>query len=641
MTTKIKDRFVCVHGHFYQPPRENPWLEDVEKQLSAIPFHDWNARITEECYHPNAAAKILNAQGGTVELINNYLLMSFNFGPTLLTWLKKKSPWTYKQILAADRDSLKLRGGHGNAIAQVYNHIIMPLASRADKITQVHWGLRDFEKTFGRKAEGMWLAECAVDSETLEVLSEAGVKFTILAPRQAGRARLADSDGNWKDVSNAGIDTTRPYHWQGKNGRGLTIFFYNAPVSQAIAFAGLLHSGDRLAEKLLEPSGAPGKVALTHVAVDGETFGHHHRFGEMALAWCLSRLARDNEARLTNYGEFLEKNPPRDEVEIIENTSWSCDHGVERWRSDCGCRVSNNPGWDQKWRAPLRAALDHLRDGIDALYSERAALFVKDPWHARNDYIDVVYDETEAAAAAFFKKHQKHPLEKTEQIMLLNLLEMQRYRIFMFTSCGWFFDDIGGTEAQTILMYAARAIGYAELFSGGRELRWKFTSELIKARSNDPELGTGASIFTYCVDTQTYDARSVAASLAFRFFLGEDLSDQILHGYRVKALETLFSKPHPLSPSLALARVRLTSVRTLDTFELGCVVFQNREKREPWCYIKNDADGAFFANLAGALKDKWQSTPLIDPADALKPFFKHPPLTLDDIFSDDRRELLS
>ncbi len=371
MSVPPAHRFVCVHGHFYQPPRENPWLEAVETQDSAAPYHDWNERITAECYAPNGAARIVDSKNRILRITNNYARMSFNLGPTLLSWMQEKAPLTYAMIRDADRLSQRQFGGHGSAMAQVYNHIIMPLASTRDRETQIAWGIADFEHRFGRMPEGMWLAETAVDLQSLDLLARHGIRFTILAPHQCARVRLLASgtapgateavrDAGWEETPDASVDTTRPYVVQTSPGHSIAVFFYNGPVSRAIAFDGLLNSGEAFAERLLGGFSNGSEAQLVHVATDGESYGHHHRHGEMALAYAL-QLIEEGDAKLTNYGQFLAKFPPTYQAQIVENSSWSCFHGVERWRSDCGCN-GGKAGWNQKWRAPLRKALDQLRD---------------------------------------------------------------------------------------------------------------------------------------------------------------------------------------------------------------------------------------------------------------------------------------
>ncbi|MDR7486577.1 MAG: DUF3536 domain-containing protein, partial [Armatimonadota bacterium] len=368
----------CLHGHFYQPSREHPWLDVVEVDDGAAPFHDWTDRITAECYAPNAAARILDARGRIVRIVNNYEAISFNVGPTLARWLQRHAPDVYQQILQADRRSLAARG-YGNAIAQPYVHLILPLASRRDKLTQVRWGIADFTSRYGRPPDGMWLPETAADTETLAVLAECGIGFAILAPHQAARVRLAPA-GEWVDVLPHALDTTRPYACRPGPDLRIALFFYDGATSQAIAFDRLLESGEALAGRLLSLA-ADAELSgdrLVHVATDGETFGHHHRFGEMALAYAVEVLQRRAGAQLTNYATFLADHPPTHEVQIHERTSWSCAHGVERWRADCGCRM--RPDWHQRWRAPLRAAVDWLKAEVDALFEADGAQVFHDPW---------------------------------------------------------------------------------------------------------------------------------------------------------------------------------------------------------------------------------------------------------------------
>ncbi|HLD48057.1 MAG TPA: glycoside hydrolase, partial [Desulfobaccales bacterium] len=358
------EKYICIHGHFYQPPRENPWLEAIELQDSAFPYHDWNERIAAECYAPNTLSRILDGEGRIIRLPNNYARISFNFGPTLLAWMMDKTPEIYEAILAADRQSQERFSGHGSALAQAYSHMIMPLAHRRDKYTQVLWGIRDFEHRFGRPPEGMWLPETALDIETLDIMAELGLRFTILAPRQAHKVRKI-GQGPWRDVRGGRIDPTTPYLLKLCKGQTINLFFYDGPISQGIAFEDVLERGENLASRLVNAFSAERPwPQLVHIATDGETYGHHRTHGDMALAYALDHLETENSVFLTNYGEFLEKYPPSFEVKILENSSWSCVHGVERWRQDCGCNSGLRPGWSQAWRTPLREALDWLRDTL-------------------------------------------------------------------------------------------------------------------------------------------------------------------------------------------------------------------------------------------------------------------------------------
>ncbi|MCZ6514447.1 MAG: DUF3536 domain-containing protein, partial [Acidobacteria bacterium] len=488
------ERYLCIHGHFYQPPRENPWLETVELQDSAYPYHDWNERITAECYAANASSRILDEKRRIVKITNNYSRMSFNFGPTLLSWLAAFSPQTYQAILDADRESRELFSGHGSALAQSYNHTILPLSNRRDKYTQILWGLRDFEYRFGRKPEGMWLPETAVDLETLDILAELGVRFTLLAPHQARRTRPLGGRA-WKDVSGGQIDPTRPYELRLPSGRTIRIFFYDGPISRAVAFEKLLANGERYAERLLGAfSDQRDWPQMVHIATDGETYGHHHRYGDMALSYALNHIESNQLAKLTNYAEYLERHPPSQTAEIFENSSWSCSHGVERWRSDCGCSSGTNPQWHQRWRGPLRQALDWLRDTLAAGYESRAGELVKDPWAARDDYIDVVLDRSPENIHQFMDRHAAGAWGAAEKTTVLKLLELQRHTLLMYTSCGWFFDELSGIETKQVLQYAGRAIQLGQELIGN-SYETDFLEKLEQAPSNIPEHQNGAHIY--------------------------------------------------------------------------------------------------------------------------------------------------
>ncbi len=506
------DRYLCIHGHFYQPPRENPWLEFIQYQESARPYHDWNERITRECYGPNTRGRLHGKEGRILDLINNYEYMSFNFGPTLLSWLEDSHPWIYSQILDADRAGAARYQGHGNAIAQVYNHIIMPLASSRDKLTQIRWGLADFRHRFGREAEGMWLAETAVDMETLDLMSREGVKFTILSPTQARSVRpmaratksapgagpsKTDSPDYWQDVSEGRIDPTRPYRvlLNDRGDRYIDVFFYDGPLSRAIAYEKILGSAADLLDRIENIfEGHQDGPCLVNVATDGESYGHHFKFGEMALTWLFDHVEKKNHIKLINYGLFLELFPPEKEVKLFENSSWSCAHGVERWRSDCGCSVGRNPEWNQAWRTPLREGMDWLSAQLSSLFQDRAAGILRDPWQARDDYINVLLQDSEDEKEAFLKRQCLRRLKGDERVEIFKLLESQRMSLYMFTSCGWFFDDISGLEARQVLMYAARAMALVKEFATG-DLEAGLMEYLTRALSNDPDFGNGGKIY--------------------------------------------------------------------------------------------------------------------------------------------------
>lgn len=507
------EKFICIHGHFYQPPRENPWLESVELQDSAAPYHDWNERITMECYAPNASARILDGDGKISEITNNYSKISFNFGPTLLAWMKERMPEIHDAIIAADRLSQQNFSGHGSALAQIYNHMILPLANSRDKYTQVLWGIRDFQHRFGRAPEGMWLSETAADTPTLETLAELGVRFTILSPFQAARTREIGRR-NSRDVNGGQIDPTRPYLVKLPSGKKLTLFFYDAPVSQAVAFENLLTSGERLASRLMTAFSDRRQCdQLVHIATDGESYGHHHRHGEMALAYALNYIRNNNLARLTNYGEYLEKHAPTHEVQIHEKSAWSCVHGVGRWMADCGCNSGGHGGWNQGWRTPLRQALDWLRDELAPLYETRAREFLRDPWQARNEYISVILDRSGPSREAFFKEQAARELSDNEKVTVLKLMELQRHAMLMYTSCGWFFDEISGIESVQVVQYAARALQLArELL--GKDLEEGFLKIFQGARSNLRENGDGRTIFEKFVRPAMLDWPRVTAHYA-------------------------------------------------------------------------------------------------------------------------------
>jgi alpha-amylase/alpha-mannosidase (GH57 family) len=507
------NRYVCIHCHFYQPPRENPWLEDVELQDSAYPYHDWNEKITDECYRQNATSRILDQDKKIIEIVNNYSKISFNFGPTLLSWLQRHAPDIYESIIEADKKSQGNFSGHGAAISQAYNHIIMPLANTRDKHTQVMWGIRDFEYRFGRKPEGMWLPETAVDLETLELLAEHEIKFTILAPYQAKRIRRIGSK-QWRKIEDDRIDTTKPYTCQLASGRTINLFFYHRPVALDVVNGRLLKSGEAFAKDLTDILDKnPKKAQLAHIAADGETFGHHHRYADMALAYCLNYIESNNLANVTVYGEYVEKFGPTYEVEIRENTSWGCSHGVERWRGNCGCCYGRYPAGYQQWRTPLREAMDWLRDQLVELYENKMAEYVSDPWILRNEYIDIINDRSVENVENFLLRFTVGELSGDEKVTLLKLLEMQRNALLMYTSCGWFFDDISGIEAVQIMRYANRAIQLAKEINGS-DFETGFKDIVEKAQVNAKKFANGKEVYQALVQPTNIDLNRVGAHFA-------------------------------------------------------------------------------------------------------------------------------
>jgi alpha-amylase/alpha-mannosidase (GH57 family) len=489
-------RYVCIHGHFYQPPREDPWTGEVPRQPSAGGDHDWNARIARECYIPNGRAQVAGEGGRPLATVNNYSFLSFNLGPTLLSWYQKKHPEDYSRVLEADRESVR-RLGHGNAIAQAYVHLILPVASPRDRETVVRWGLADFERRFGRRAEALWLPECAADPEVLGLLAAHGLKYVILSPGQAGRVRPLGS-ARWLPASEA-LDSRRPYRWLSPKDprRGLDVFFYHGELSQSLAFGRLMASSGTAARRI-EAAFAPGRAdELVLLAADGETFGHHEKFADMGLAHLLAYELPAARLPAVNPAYYLSLHPPRWEAELSPGprglgTSWSCAHGLDRWRDDCGCGAE--PGQHQRWRRPLREALDSLRDGLGEVYEREGGRLLKDPWAARDAYVAVLLDPGPEAETRFIGEQAKRPLDDAQRRRVLGLLEMQRLALIMQSSCGWFFSELSGIEAVQNLKYAARAMELAR-GEGGPDLEAGFISELKKAPSNLAEFGDGAGVY--------------------------------------------------------------------------------------------------------------------------------------------------
>lgn len=480
---------LIFHGHFYQPPRENPWTDEVEQEVSAAPYHDWNERIHAECYGPNAAAAVGD------HIVNNYAQISFNFGPTLLSWMEKHHPETYARIIAADKESFSARSGHGNAIAQAYGHAILPLCNDRDRLTQVVWGMVDFRHRFGREPESMWLPETACNDATLDVLIEQGLRFVILAPAQASQYRALGSD-EWHDVADGSIDGSRPYSYfhRDRGGRSIAIFFYNGPLARAIAFEKALTSSERLVRMI---KNASADRPMINIAIDGETYGHHFKFGDLCLAHVLAMEGPREGFSITNYGEFLDRFPPQHEVEVKagphdEGTACSCAHGVSRWIRNCGCHTGGESGWNQEWRGPLRSALNYLRDRAAEGFEELGSKLFNDPWQARNAYIEVLLKR--CSPSGFLAQHARGALAPADEIRAFALLEMQRNALLMFTSCGWFFYDLSGIETIQVMKYAARVIELSDQL-GLPSHRETFLQMLGEAKSNLAEKGTGADIY--------------------------------------------------------------------------------------------------------------------------------------------------
>lgn len=627
------NKYICIHGHFYQPPRENAWLEVIEMQDSAAPFHDWNERINFECYAPNTAARILDTQQNIIKITNNYARISFNFGATLLSWLEKADPETYQLILDADKRSLERFDGHGSAIAQVYSHLIMPLANQRDKETQIIWGIRDFEARFKRKPEGMWLAETAVDTESLELLAKHGVVYTILAPRQAKAIRKLEA-ADWKSVNEGTIDTRIPYLCKLPSGNTITLFFYDGNIAKGVAFEGLLNNGKNFAARLLGGFSNNNEPQLVHIATDGESYGHHHRYGEMALADCLHYIEENKLATVTNYGAYLDKFPPLFEAQIHENSSWSCVHGVERWRSNCGCNSGGHPGWTQTWRGPLRDTLNWLRDELIPIYEKEAARFVKDVWAARDEYIDVILSRNDRAIQDFIKKHADRTLSPDETIALLRVMEMQRHAILMFTSCGWFFDEISGIETNQILQYANRAIYYANQV-GDVDLHEAFIQKLAAAPSNAYE--NAAASYKKNVAPARVDLVRVGMHYAASSLFEEYPEELELFNYRAKS--TLFERYEAGNQKLAFG---ITSVHSKITYSdkhfSFAVLYLGQLNIIGGISLSMDRDD--FERMADDLLLAFRNTDLGTVISFMQSYFGEEKFTVQQLFQDEKRKIL-
>jgi alpha-amylase/alpha-mannosidase (GH57 family) len=632
----MMERFLCIHGHFYQPPRENPWLEAVEIQDTAYPYHDWNERITAECYATNTASRILDGNGRIEDIVSNFAKISFNMGPTLFSWLEKNAPDIYGSILEADRLSQEWRSGHGAAIAQPYNHMIMPLANPKDKETQTVWGIRDFERRFGRLPEGMWLPETAVDIETLEVLSSLGIKFTILAPHQAKSIRPIGEE-NWVDVSESRVDPSRAYSCPLPSGRQIALFFYDAPISHAVAFEEILKSGEAFAKRLIEGfSGEREEPQIVHIATDGESYGHHHKFGDMALAYALNYVERNKLARITNYGEYLDMHSPQYEAEIFENTSWSCSHGVERWRADCGCSPGIHRHWNQKWRKPLRETLDWLRDELAMRYTQKAPEYLKDPWAARDDYIDVILDRSEKSADAFIDKHAAHPLGPSEKVFAIKLLETQRHAMLMFTSCGWFFEDVSGIETVQVLQYAGRAVQLAkEVFR--HSLERDFLRRIEKAESNIPENENGRAIYEKRVRPCIVDLQKVGAHFAISSLFEEYPEEAWIYCYSIKVDD--YRKSQAGEMELVSGRCRIASEITGE-FEDLVIGVLHLGKHDFNCGVRRYAGEKSYNRITGEMTEAFEEGAFADIVRLTDKHFGVYRYSLQDLFKEEQRKIL-
>jgi alpha-amylase/alpha-mannosidase (GH57 family) len=631
------ENYICIHAHFYQPPRENPWIETIELQESAHPYHDWNQRITAECYQPNSVARILDKDGLIDRIVNNYSRISFNFGPTLLSWLAAEDSETYRRILEADKESQERFSGHGSALAQAYNHAILPLCNSRDKYTQILWGIRDFSHRFGRQPEGMWIPETAVDLETLDLMAQMGIKFAILAPHQAKRV-CKRGKLNWQNTSNQPIDSSQAYEICLPSGRRMALFFYDGAISLAVGFQKLLSDGNTFVRRLLGAFSAEREgTQLVHIAVDGETFGHHHRFGDMALAYALNAVETSKKVRLTNYGEFLEKQPPTHLVEICENSAWSCPHETGRWKDNCGCNTGAHPEWQQQWRTPLRKALDWLRDYLENLYDADAVGFVKNPWAARNDYIDVILDRSPESIAAFLAMHETHKLSLEEQVRTLKLMELQRHAMLMFTSCGWFFDDISGIETIQILQYARRAMQLGEGLFGKHDIESSFLGILEKALSNMPEIGNGRDLYNNYVKPAIIDPFQVASHYAVRSLFQDLPESSDLYSFRVDRLNSRIM--NFASSRLAVGRCRLSSRISLESSDLEYAVVHFGDHNIKGG-VRESSEKDLTLNIADTLNSALEKADLPSVSRLIDEYFGHSVFSLESLLRDEQQRIL-
>lgn len=659
--------YLTVHGHFYQPPRENPYLNAIERQPSAAPFHNWNERIHHECYRPNAFARILNDRGELLGIVNNFEYLSFNIGPTLMNWMEQYDPEVYRRILEADRKSCERLEGHGNAIAQVYNHIIMPLANHRDKITQIRWGKADFQRRFGRDPEGMWLAETAIDYPTLEALVSEGIRFIILAPSQAQRCRPIPTPENpnphWLEVGGSQIDPVRPYrcYLKGKgssvigHGRSslltshlpitdshlpittpyIDIFFYDGPISRDMGFSDALNSSQMLAARLGQAvRGDHRQSQVISVATDGETFGHHKGGTEKALAYAFTHEFQQRGWTVTNFAHYLSFNPPAWEVELKPVTAWSCAHGVDRWQADCGC--GGGGGWHLKWRQPLRESLDWLRDQLIKIYEEHASQFFVDPWEARDAYIEVVGDRSLSTLNRFFTAHQKSRLSNGERVDALRLLEMQRHTLLMYTSCGWFFEEVSRPEGVQILRYAARALELAEEI-GGVSLERQFVKRLAAIPSNIESFGNGAEVYRQLVAPSRVTLHEVAAHYAISSLFHSYPTEHRVYCYTVHQQHYQLQRIGTLT--LAVGQIQLVSEITRESVNLVFAVLH----LGGWdfhCCIQLFTNRRHYAQLKDNLFESFKFASAAQAILAINRAFGDQSYSLQDLFPEERHRIM-
>jgi len=535
---------LVVHGHFYQPPRENPWSDELETEPSATPFHDWNARINAECYRANAYARIHDRGGRIASIENNYARMSYNFGPTLARWIERHDGRTHTRLVAADAEQER-RLGAGAAMAQAYAHPILPLANALDRRTQILWGLADFRRRFGRPAQGFWMPETAASSATLAALIELGVEFTIIAPEQVTAVRAPGAE--WTTVTRDTVDTGRAYKWMHPDGSGrfLSIAVFDGPLSRAVAFGETTHDAAAFVAAI-QAAAQRSSVAspLVLCASDGELFGHHKKFADMNLAFTTFIEGPRHGVNPTNLAAFLAAHPATWELKLNEGpdgkgSAWSCAHGVGRWWTDCGCSMMPpEQGWNQRWRTPLRAALDTLQVAAATFYEDAASALLLDPWGARDAYGEVVDEpiaERDALLATFGTEALAAGGDEARQRARL-LLEMQRATLLMYASCGFYFDDVAGLESTLIIRLAAYA---ADLMNqaGGEPPLGDMMELLATAKSNQAAGQTGADVFRQVMQDRLTPARAISTVALARAAAPDDPLDLVPPGCSVEVLD--------------------------------------------------------------------------------------------------------
>jgi alpha-amylase/alpha-mannosidase (GH57 family) len=637
------EKYLVIHGHFYQPPRENPWIGEIDVQNSAHPFHDWNQKINFECYQPNSMARIYDGSGRIVDILNNFELISFNFGPTLFSWLEKHDSYTYEKIIKADIVSRNLFSGHGNAIAQAYNHMIMPLANDRDRITQIRWGIYDFKRRFGREPEAMWLPETAVNYPTLRDLIYEGMKFVILSPHQALTTKPIHGR-EWRDVADGSIDTTRPYRCflANESNKYIDVFFYNDELAKKISFGDALKNAESLIEQLERVCPANNShPTLINVATDGETFGHHKTFGDLTLAYTLNIKAKKAGFIITNYAEYLSKHPPQDEVRIKPGpkgagTSWSCFHGVERWRSDCGCHTGGAPDWNQAWRKPLRKALDTIREKMNLIFEQHAPSYLGEIRGARDTYISIILDRTPQNIKQYLSDWQNHELTYAEKVLVIKLLEMERYSMLMYTSCGWFFSEVSGIETIQIIRYAACAIQLAQEFTH-EDLEDLFLKLLAKVPSNIEKYRDAREIYKIFIEPHKVDFTKVANHYAISS-LFEDYQDiEQIYCYQVHRLD--YRRESFGDLTLVIGHIKIfddVTMASLPTYfvllRFGLYDFR--------CSVKAFGNHSNYLKIKNGLFSQLNKVHVLDLIDLLEEHFGKQYFSLKDLFQGGKRKIV-